>query len=66
MACLSYLVASPRQCLKPLKGAFDDVASAVGGAVVGHGRPPDEPMRLRWAFWSSGSGITLPMPRVLR
>src|SRR6266511_1740022 len=36
MACVSYLVASPRQWFEPVEGAFDDVASAVGRAVVGH------------------------------
>jgi hypothetical protein len=49
-----------------VEDAFEDVhpRQAVRSWVTG--RPPDEPMRLRWASWSSGLGITLPMPRFLR
>lgn len=49
----------PAPVFEAVEGAFDDVASAVGGAVVGTGRPSDEPMRLRWAFRSSGPWQTV-------
>jgi hypothetical protein len=56
MACLSYLGGQPAPVFEAVEGAFDDVASAVGGAVVRPGRPPDEPDALAVGLLVVGLG----------